>query len=338
MSEQEIGLRPGNSGNKPTKDTTDLGEPQEAEFTMMPRPNLDLADAAKGKTGAELIDIITAKPVDDFLPWEKIPLPSMGAYYGGRIPDGVIEVRPMGLITDKIMATARLAQTYQALDYIYKHCCKIPNDMDPLDLLVGDRMFILYYLRGVTHGNIYEFSVKCNNQACGIMSTHEYDLNEMARTIRHPKFNKEPIKIVLPAMSEELGKEFYIEARYMRGRDLQVMMRNQKVRERSMSGQAKNASEAGKHPMERRKEEISLDTTVEQHLHMQVETVMGVSDRMKVQQVIARLTARDTAIIRDTLRETEPGIDTMIEIVCPECQTEMKLDLPITETFFRPKK
>jgi len=61
----------------------------------------------------------------------------------------------------------------------------------------------------------------------------------------------------------------------------------------------------------------------------------GVEDRMKIKQCIAKLPARDTATIREVLRQA-PGIDTNISINCPICKTEMKIDLPITESFFRP--
>ncbi len=41
----------------------------------------------------------------------EIILPSQGLYYGGKIPEGKVQIRPMGLHTEKIFATPRLAMT-----------------------------------------------------------------------------------------------------------------------------------------------------------------------------------------------------------------------------------
>ena len=103
-----------------------------------------------------LLDEILSKPKGSLIPWEKVKLPSSGVYYDGQIPNGEIEVRGWGIQTDKILATARLAQTGQSINYIFMNCIRIPNEFDHMNLLVGDRMFLLYYLRGITYGNEYE--------------------------------------------------------------------------------------------------------------------------------------------------------------------------------------
>ena len=61
-------------------------------------------------------------------------------------------------------------------------------------------------------------------------------------------------------------------------------------------------------------------------------------DRNKIKQFIQRLPGADTAAIREALNDNAPGIDTKIKITCQSCQNEMEVDLPITESFFRPKK
>ena len=48
------------------------------------------------------------------------------------------------------------------------------------------------------------------------------------------------------------------------------------------------------------------------------------------------LIGRDTAAIREWLRENTPGIDSTVTITCPSCDTSFTVELPITESFFRP--
>ncbi len=324
--EQEIGL----SVTKPPKIQKQQEPVQEGE---------SLKDLVKGITDPEeLIRFINSRPTEDFLPWEKIPLPSMGLFYDGRVPEGIVEVRPMGLVTDKILATSRLAQSGQSIDYIFKHCVRFSDSsFDPLDLLVGDRMFLLFYLRGITHGNNYEFSITCTNEACKRQSNHVFDLNKLAGTIKSPKYNREPIKILLPHLTKELNRDLWVEMRLMRGRDLQIMMRNQKIKGTLIAGQAKSMAEVEseeKGPVA--DNEIILDSTIEDHLNMLIVSVNGVTDRALINGFVRKMHAADTATIRETLRDAQPGVDTRIAIMCPECKTDLQLDLPITESFFRP--
>jgi hypothetical protein len=290
----------------------------------------------------EVLELILKKSPEEFLPWEKCTLPSAGMYYDGKIPGGEIEVKPMGLMADKILATQRLAQSGQTIEYIYKNHVKFPTEFDPLDLLVGDRMFLLFYLRGITHGNTYEFSVTCTNDDCKKVSMHMYDLNKVAETIKGASVT-EPIKIILPKMTELIRKEtnnsdveVYVEAKFMRGRDLEVMTRSHKIKENMQAGIARNANVKLPSKNIPNIDNVSLDSTIEDHLHMVIVSANGNTDRRKIADLCKRMSSADTAEIRHQLSEKEPGIDSAIILTCPECKQEMRMNLPITESFFRP--
>ena len=307
---------------------------QKTESRDLSISKIDLSEQAKAtKSNEELIDLLVNKAPDELLPWEKITLPSQGLYYEGRLGNGQVEVRPMGLYTDKILATARLAQSGQAIDYLYKHCIRFSdNTFDPLDLLVGDRMFLLFYIRGITHGNEYEFQLTCSNDDCKKQSLHTYDLNNLGKNIKGPKVPKEPMRINLPYFSKITKKDVWVEARFMRGRDINIILRKQKFAEKlrgSKVRDAKTGSIIGN-------EEINLDTTIEENLNLLIVNVNGVTDRNRIHKIIERFQATDSSAIREALREAEPGIDLRIIITCPDCGNEMKVDLPITESFFRP--
>ena len=332
--ETEVSLNSSNIGqSKPDQFRPDEKSEKSAEIPS--RPNL--IEQAKQSSPSELVDLLISKNQDEILPWETCTLPSMGLYYDGRVPDGKVEVRPLGLTADKILATARLTQSGQALDYVYKNHVRFPDkNFNSLDLLSGDRIFLLFYLRGITHGNIYEFSVKCTNDACGIMSTHEYDLMKLQGTFRnakHAKHPKEPIKIILPHMSKIVGREFWVEARFMRGSDLQAMARKRKFDEK-ITGKAVRSAKFGE---DMSSERVVLDRTIEENLNLMILNVNGVSDRQKVSEVIKRMSAKDTSTVRRVLDEDAPGMDTEIVVTCPNCDTEMRMELPITESFFRPQ-
>jgi len=283
-----------------------------------------------------LLDEIIADPVERFLPWETCKLPSQGIYYGDAIPDGVVEVRPMGLQAEKVLSTQRLAQTGQSINYLFKHCVRLPNDFDQLDLLATDRSFLLYYLRGITHGTDYEFAINCSNSDCRASSIHNVNLNEIYNSLQlpNPDIGTEPFKVVLPYMSkvasQKLGKQvdFWVKVKFLRGSDTMAIINKSKSNKRG-----------------RRNQKATIDDTIEQNLNLIIVEVMidpdvheGAKDRHRIGKFIERLHATDSATIREFIKINTPGIETSIEIDCPECGNDMNVELPITESFFRPKK
>jgi len=276
-----------------------------------------------GATAEQIIDVLINTPKEQLMPWEDCWLPSRGVYYGGKIPGGKVKVRPMGIDVDKIFATARLTQTNQAIDYMFRSCIKLPDvSMDSLDLINGDRTFLIFFLRGITHGNLYEFIVTCPDDNCKAEFTYEYDLNKLGNTIRHPQFESEPVKVVLPYLSEVAQRECWVGVRYLRGYDMRTIQTYQRNKERVVGG-ANN--------------KVPINEAIESNLNLVIESINGIQDKIKISQIVKAMHTKDTQAVRRFLDDTMPGIGTDIKIACPDCGHEFTLDLPITETFFRPK-
>lgn len=292
----------------------------------------------------DLLDQILSKKEEELIPWQEITLPSKGLYYDGRIPGGKVQVRPMGLYADKALATARLVKTGKAIDYIFQHCVRLPDpDFEVLDLLSDDRVFLLYVLRGITHGNEYEFFLKC--PACDSNSQHEYDLNDLWETMQEPPVDEdgsplvEPFKLVLPYLSDQVGEDFWVTVRFLRGKDNMDFMGADPGKDLSPR-KARNRKNRGKRPVYDPVGERSedLDETLEKNINRVIVSVMGVEDRRKIQALVERLHSEDIAVITEWLRMNSPGVDTSIETDCPHCSAVIAAPLPITESFFRPKK
>lgn len=312
----------------------------------------DLSDLVKpGASNEELLDAILDAPSDKLIPWEECVLPSMGYYYGW--PDGVCYVRPMGQTAEKILATQRLASSGQSIDYLFRECCKFPQGFDPSELLLGDRVFILYFLRGITHGNMYEFAVTCPNNECGAVNTHAYDLNDLVSTVKtaNTAIGKEPFKIVLPYLSNVTKRDFWVSVKFLRAYDANDMIAKRRSRKkmfspsggiRSKSVAKQRAEEAAAlrqsavDPRQQQHQNVVLDNALDDNLDRVIVNVMGVEDRFKIRALVQKMHASDTATIREWLRDNTPGIENTVEIVCPDCSNEFKVELPITENFFRP--
>lgn len=276
------------------------------------------------------LDSVLSDSIDKFLPWEDVKLPSEGLYYDGKIPDGIVQVRPFGLQAEKIMATQRLVKSGKSMDHIFEHYVKLPNDYNQQDLLASDRSFLLYYLRGITYGNDYEFSITCSNEDCKMVSPHIQDLSQLYTNMKKPnrEIGPEPFKVILPYFSSLFSKEtgdkidFWVKLRFLRGRDLYQLFQKSKNDKYS-----------------------NLSDTIEQNLALfiveimdDVESNTGCSDHFKINKFIQKLHSVDSSTIRDFIKENTPLLDTVVRVECPHCNNEMKIELPINENFFRPAK
>lgn len=294
-----------------------------------------------GDTNEEFISKLLQASPEQLIPWEDCTLPSRGLYYGW--PDGIIRVRAMGQVAEKILATQRLAQSGQSIDYLFRECCRFPDGFDPVDLLLGDRIFLLYYLRGITHGNIYEFAVTCPNADCGSTSTHAYDLNDLAQTVvwADSSLGPEPFRINLPYLSKASGRDVWVGIRFLRAIDANEMLARRKTIKNAMAkpGGVRNKMASRNRSLDTRKQRDqlqTLDDTISDNMEKIIVNIMGVQDPFAVRNLIDRLHSQDTATIREWMKDHTPGIDTTVEIECPDCANNFVIELPITESFFRP--
>lgn len=312
-------------------------ESQEADsaVNVMDTKIADLGDiSGPGATTEEFLNDLLSIPTEQLIPWEVCSLPSRGMYYDW--PDGNVEVRAMGQTAEKILATQRLAQTGQSIDYLFRECCRFPEGFDPINLLLGDRIFLLYYLRGITHGNEYEFGVTCPN--CEAVTTHTYDLNLLASTITWADtgIGSEPFKINLPYLSEATGRDVWVGIRFLRASDANSMIAKRKTVKKATArpGGARNRVD----PRQQQQQNHEIDESITDNLENIIVNVMGVDNPFTIKSFISKLHATDTAAIREWLSANTPGIDTTVALQCTGCDNDFTVELPISESFFRPSR
>jgi hypothetical protein len=360
-AEEEVDLNSG--ATTPTDESVDIDAQSEtadaesrSDLNIGRHGDADLASIITPKmTNAEIVDAVLSAPAEKLIPWEDVELPSRGTYYNWT--SGVISVRAWGIQVDKILATQRMTQSGQAIDYVLRECCKFPTGFDPTDLLVGDQIFLLYYLRGITHGHVYEFAARSPDT--NKMNTYVFDMNELAQTITYAdkSLGEEPFDVHLPVLSERLDRDFYVGVRFLRVRDTHQIARNQRAVQRHTGSQVarvkqkqqtKSVAQKRREALGRQQQgagqasaatqqPIPVDDTLTRNLESLITHVMGVPDRLKIRQLVANLHASDSAVIRTWLADHSPGIDTSVELTDPETSEVFTVPLPITETFFRPQ-
>lgn len=246
-------------------------------------------------------------------PAELIEIPSHGYLYNDITDDadvlekGSVKIRPMTVKEEKILTTARLVKSGQALDLIFKNVIK--TNIDPSQMLSSDRVFLMLWLRSISYGNVYKFNLQC--PSCQGRFEHEVDLSQHPITEFTDENVSEPFEIKLAISGT---KVLY---RLPRGTDEIEIIK--------MQNQPKKMNDA--------------DDSIVRRLSsilIKVEMADGKEVPKKLhQQFVESLVARDASIFRKELEENDCGIEDIKDISCVHCGYEYDTPIPITENFFR---
>ena len=277
-----------------------------------------------------------------YIPWEKVQLPSKGQYYDNKIPDGFIEVKPFSIDVDKMTTNQRLVASGDLLNKIVESCVRFPDpSFTVYDMLAGDQHFLLYYLRGITHGSEYEFVTNC--PFCDTKNVYEYNLGELSKTIKgpHKDYLDEPMAVLLPQLSKTQKVEIMALIRLVRVSDVLAMTKMENNQEAwDPLNKAKARSKGEKKEKVNR---ISSEKAYSDNMKLQIVGVRIDGKDYKDSRkniVVDKLHQRDTAAIRDFIDMVSPGIDTTLEVTCQskDCGKEYAVPLPFGENFFRSVK
>ena len=278
----------------------------------------DLPIPKNAKPGDELYEAVGSSSKSQKMlfepPAELVEIPSHGLLYKNITNDpdvlekGSIRIRPMTVNEEKILSTPRLVKSGQALDMVFQNCIK--SSIDVTNMLSSDRVFLMLWLRSISYGNMYKFTLQCNNPECKKKFEYEVDLSthpikEISSEI------VEPIEIELPV------SKYHVFFRLPRGTDEVELIK--------LQNQTKKLNEA--------------DDSIVKKL---VSTVIKITDfdgnplpENLYEQFISSLVARDASVWRNKIEKMDGGIEDIKGIVCPHCEEEFESAIPITENFFR---
>jgi hypothetical protein len=317
-----------------------MAKKKEEEFIFDDEPE---TKETKKSQEPELTDLdrILSKDPHEMIPWEEVKLPSRGIYYDSELmKEGVVKVRAMNFDVEKAMSNQRIARDGQSLDVMLEKCVQLPDpDFDHLDLLIGDRYYLMFYIRGISYGDDYTFQLKCPH--CGHQDLYTFPMGELQQTLKIADPNLEyPFRVELPYMSKVMGTKIDVGIRLITGRDMEHIFKNRPDKNRIFSKKArvrKRLEPTRNGPVMHGKDEE--DESVNITIKKSIIDVCGDTNPTKIEKFINMLHSQDLSIIGQTIDEVSPGIDTMIEIVCFGCETPIgPIGLPMTENFFRTTK
>ncbi len=106
-----------------------------------------------------------------------------------KLPSGIeADLKEMTGAEEELLTNQRLIRTGDAVNQVLKNCVlrlgenSKPGSKDVLDLLSGDRLFILVKLRDISLGNEVDLELVCPNAACRETNLISVNLDELKVT------------------------------------------------------------------------------------------------------------------------------------------------------------
>lgn len=236
---------------------------------------------------------------------EVVELPSQGILYSNKISK--IE---LGLITTEQEKILYGSTSPYVIDELLTACILTP-EVKVDELLVADKMFILYQLRALSYDDEYNYMTSCPN--CKKSYKASLKISELPISTLATTFT-EPIEVTLAAAKIKVG------LRLPRGKDEKFVV--ERVKQLSKVINISNTK--------------GLEYAIT--LARCVLTIDGKDvNVLEAETLINGLLAKDTARIRKAIEAVKCGYDTQITETCPHCRGESTYELPIGKEFFRPE-
>lgn len=255
---------------------------------------------------------------------------------GGYLdPDGVIhsefELRGMDGVDEDILQNES-APVIQRLQALMINCTERVGtilDRGPITsivsskLLSGSRQHLLMCIRRVSHGDIYPMEAKCPNEKCGKVRAHDIDLSEAELYDMEDPTLRTDIPFTLPVSNIPITWSMAT------GAHEQIL------------------TAIGRLPKEERRHVLTYSAMVRLDTIDGESVKIGVGDMLdpkrtklklskraqKLFQTVQRWAAADRDALRSQFFE-EPGVETALELTCPECGQEFEDDLNIAQVAF----
>ena len=245
-------------------------------------------------------------------PTEFVELPSRGEFYHESHPlhgQETVEIKYMTAKEEDILSSSALIKKGLAIDRLLESII-IPN-VDPGELLVGDRNAIMIAARISSYGREYNAATAC--PSCDTKIPHLFDLKESSLNENcfeqdflvenEVSFNEEDktFSVLLPTSNVEVS------IRMLNGKDEKELV------------------------------DINEDKAITSILSAFIASVSGESGSKEVQFFIENMPAADSKFLRGLFTLLAPSISLKQDFICEACFFTQEMEVPLTAEFFWPE-
>lgn len=243
--------------------------------------------------------------------YEEIVLPSLGKFYDGTDgpTNGILHIRQMTGKEEEILGQTRLVKQGKVMDKIFEKC--IRETISAERLLNVDRTYILIFLRAISYQSDYDVEIKCPD--CSKAFNTTINLADLDKKDCPDGFGPESLEDVLPSTKLRFGY------RLPRAYD---DASTERYREKFNKEHGDNAE----------------NDTAFYRLALMIKHIEGVSDPIQIRMFLKKLPSNDLNYLRNLIGEPPFGVETLVDMLCPLCFHEFKLELPFDQSFFSPRQ
>ena len=253
---------------------------------------------------------------DDFgweVPTELVPLPTRGLIYdpeSSLYNRESLKIKAMTAKEEDILSSQALLKEGTVLDHLLKSCLT-DGDIDPTDMMMGDRNALMVAMRITGYGP--EYNVEANCQKCG-------ELNKVPIMLDHLPIKRLDIEPAEPGANKfefklPVTKKSVI-FKYGTQRDRRDYAEREKNLKKHLTGKIEN--------------------NVTSNLEMSIVSIDGITDKNKIRHFVMNMPAFDSKALRNFINDHEPGIDMAWNYNCSKCNHDNKIAMPMTAEFFWP--
>lgn len=267
--------------------------------------------------------------------FDVIPLPSKGEAYADKIAK--MSVAYLTAYDENMIVSPNLYRDNLILDYILQEKL-LSKEIDPMDLLEGDRDAIILFLRASGYGN--EYPITATDEATGKEFEAIVDLSKLKyKEFKLKGDSKGWFPFTLPVSGAEIKFRFPTHRDVILLEKMQANEENQ-VKKESINKcvetldlfiegdnevsrddkikirQAIRTIESWGNNMDD-ENQIKFNHTLTNKLNLLIMAVNGITDKQYINDFIRRMNVKDSTALRRYMTQNEPGVDYNIEIEKP---------------------
>ena len=267
--------------------------------------------------------------------FDVIPLPSKGEAYADKIAK--MSVAYLTAYDENMIVSPNLYRDNLILDYILQEKL-LSKEIDPMDLLEGDRDAIILFLRASGYGN--EYPITATDEATGKEFEAIVDLSKLKyKEFKLKGDSKGWFPFTLPVSGAEIKFRFPTHRDVILLEKMQANEDNQ-VKKESISKcvetldlfiegdnevsrddkikirQAIRTIESWSNNMDD-ENQLKFNHALTNRLNLLIMAVNGITDKQYINDFIRRMNVKDSTALRRYMTQNEPGVDYNIEIEKP---------------------
>ena len=258
-----------------------------------------------------------ASPAAFQVPTELVDIPSAGKFYPQGHPlheKTTVEIKYMTAKEEDILTNVSLIKKGIVLDRLLKSV--MLNDLNPEDLLIGDKNALLIAARITGYGPDYNTRVTC--PSCTVSTEYTFDLSEVMEPEDSMEFIMELHKAELTNNGTFLvtlpKTGIQVEVRPMNGHDEKRLV--------------KWAEKKRKNKMD--------ESPVTDQMKTYITSVNGIDDRVYINSFVDTMPAIDARSLRLAYSKLVPDINLNQQFDCSECGQESRMEVQVNTDFFWP--